>query len=229
MNKPFYLPHDDERTTVIGHTGSGKTQLGGWMLSKRRLMSRPHFIVDYKGDDLLNSLKNSREIGFDVPKKPGLYILHASISEEDEMEKWLRALWERENLHLYIDEGYMLPQSRKGAFDALLTQGRSKKIGVTMLTQRPIGVTRFAFSEASHVVVFHLTDDRDHATVAQIAPRDFSTWLPREFASQGGLPDYHSRWYTVKTRSRYILRPVPDTDTIRVAIDSQLTPKLRWL
>jgi hypothetical protein len=231
--KPFNLPADDERVIVIGHTGSGKTQLGGWLLSTKKLMSRPHFIVDYKGDDLLNSLKNAREIDFEVPKKPGLYILHTSLDLADETEKWMRDLWARENLHLYVDEGYMLPQPRKGAFDALLTQGRGKGISITTLTQRPTQMTRFAFSEASHVSTFHLTDERDWQTVEKIVPRGFKNWLPAGMQPPGTdeteLPEYYSRWYTVRNRARYILRPVPDADSIRSAIDGQLEPRLRWL
>lgn len=228
MNE-FRLPSDSEHCCVWGHTGSGKTQLGAWLLSKKNLKSKPHFILDYKGDELINSPKNIREIGFELPtKKPGLYILHSRPDLEEETENWLWSIWSAENVHLYVDEGYMVPQGRHGAFDALQTQGRSKRISVTTLSQRPVQISRFAISEASHVAAFHLNDERDIKTAEQIVPRGFFEWLPPEYKKAGGLPKFYARWYNVKDRAKYILRPVPDVDTIVAEIDRQLVPKITW-
>ena len=228
-NEPFSLPRDDEHVAIFGHTGSGKTQMGAWLLSTKDLQSRPHIIIDYKGDELLNSLENTREIGFEIPKKSGLYILHARVDLQDDMENWLWRIHEAENIHLYADEGYMLPRlSKFGAVDAIQTQGRSKRVSMTTLSQRPIGIPRYVVSEASHVALFHLNDERDVATAEQIVPKGFAEWTPREFRTTG-LPRYACRWYSVKTRSRFILRPVPNADEIKHKIDSPLTPKHRWL
>lgn len=225
----FHWPHDDEHVGVFGHTGSGKTQFGALLLSKKQLKSKPHIIIDYKGDDLLNSLENVREMGFDIPKKPGLYILHARIDQQEEVERWLWQMHELGNVHLYADEGYMLPRIAKfGAVDAIQTQGRSRRVSMTTLSQRPVGIPRYVISEASHVVLFHLNDDRDIATAEQIVPRGFSRWVPDGMRGKE-LPRFWSRWYSVKNRGRFIMRPVPDADTIRTDIDSQLDKKFRWL
>src|SRR5579862_55480 len=225
---PFRIPADDEHVAVFGHTGSGKTQMGAWLLSKRNLKARPHIIIDYKGDELLNSLDNVREIGFETPRKPGLYIIHPVINQQDDMEQWLWAQHEAQNRHLYSDEGYMLPANKRfGAVDAIQTQGRSRRVTMTTLSQRPVGIPRYIISESSHVVMFHLTDDRDIATAEQVVPRGFADWLPPEFQGDD-LPRYWSRWYNVKNRGRYLIAPVPDADTIRADIDSQLPKKHRW-
>lgn len=225
----FALPRDDEHVGVFGHTGSGKTQFGAMLLSKKNLKSRPHIIIDYKGDELLNSLKNVRDIGFDDPKKPGLYILHTRIDQQDDTERWLWKMHDKGDVHLYADEGYMLPRlSRFGAVDAIQTQGRSRRVSMTTLSQRPVGIPRYVISEASHIIMFHLNDDRDIATAEQVVPRGFSTWLPKELREKE-LPRFWSRWYSVKTRGRYIMRPAPSADEIRDAIDGQLDPKYRWL
>lgn len=224
----FRLPRDDEHTTVVGHNGSGKTQLGAWLLSQQNLRDKPWYVVDYKGDELLNGISRAREIDFhETPRQPGLYMLHSRPDLEDETEGWLWNVWQNEGAGLYIDEGYMLPQANRGAYQAILTQGRSKRIPVITLSQRPVKVSRFAFSEASHIAMFDLTDRRDRATIEEICPRGFSQWCPRQFGRQ--LPKYHARWYNVKERAPFVLLPVPDADTIISDIDGQLEPKVKWL
>src|SRR5262249_3098433 len=105
------LPEDDEHTAIVGRNGSGKTQLGAWLLSKKDLRRDPWVIMDFKGEDIFNRLENTREIGFkEVPQKPGLYILRSAPHLQNETEDWLWQLWERENAGLLVDEGYMLPQ-----------------------------------------------------------------------------------------------------------------------
>lgn len=222
------LPADGEHTAIWGRTGSGKTQMGAFLLSKKNLRRKPTVILDYKGDELLNSLERVREISHtEVPEKPGVYILHSVPKHDDEkVDAWLWDVWEKEHIDIYVDEGYMLPRNGD-AFEALLTQGRSKRIGVTTLSQRPVHVSRFVISEASHVVMFDLNDERDIDTTRGIVPRDFPYWVPPEFGTE--LPAFHSRWYSVKTRGRFVVRPVPEADVIRKAIDGQLEPKLRWV
>ncbi len=223
----FTFPRDDEHTAIWGRTGSGKTQLGAFLISKKPLRKSRTVIIDYKGDELLNSLERVREIGHkEIPKKNGLYILHSIPKVDDEkIERWLWDIWDEENIGLYVDEGYMLPQGE--AFEAILTQGRSKRIPVITLSQRPVHVSRFVISEASHVAMFDLNDDRDVQTTRGIVPRDFPYWVPPELGD--ALPAYHARWYSVKSRGRFVLRPVPKAEHIRRRIDAQLEPKLRWL
>jgi hypothetical protein len=224
----FRLPDRDEHTAIVGRNGSGKTQLGAWLLSKKDLKSTPWVIMDFKGEDIFNRLERTRDIGFkEVPHHPGLYILRSAPHLQEDTEAWLWQLWEKENAGLLVDEGYMLPQIDRGAYQAVLTQGRSKNIPVMTLTQRPVRVSPFAFSEASHIVVFDLNQKRDRRTVEDMTGDDFTTWLPREFS--GGLPPYHARWYSVKNGKRFIMRPVPDSDAIVHTIDAQLPEKKRWV
>jgi hypothetical protein len=229
----FLLPRDDEHTAIWGRNGTGKTQLGAWLLSRQNFKQKPWVIIDYKGDELLNSIERAREIDYsEVPKKAGLYILHALPPDGEQMEKWLWNVWGVEDIGLYADEGYLLPRSgtnEMGAFDTLQVQGRSKHIPIITLSQRPTRISRMVVSEASHVAMFDLNDDRDIKTAESIVPRGFATWLPSEFRQQKDLPPFHARWYSVKRKARFVLRPVPEADEIRDDIDSQLEPRLRWL
>jgi hypothetical protein len=101
---------------------------------------------------------------------------------------------------------------RSKAFETLLVQGRSKRIPLTVLTQRPVWVSRYIFSEATFFQVFALSDRRDKQTVEAIVPVDLDE----------RLPDYHSHYYDVLRDDLIVLGPVPDADAILAKIDERL-------
>jgi hypothetical protein len=219
-NDGFRLPGMTERVAIMGRTGSGKTQQANWLVSKAPFHKMPYCIVDYKGDDLINSIDRIKEIGLNeaIPKSPGLYVLRptgGSKDEDLEVEKWLWKLWAREGAGLYVDEAYMLPD--KGAFQAILTQGRSKRIPAIVLTQRPSWISRFVFSEADFYSVFHLNDKDDRLKINRFMPK----------TDDIRLPDFHSRWYDVKRDNEFVLAPCPSAEIIAQTIDDRLTPKRR--
>ena len=232
----FRLPRDDEHTAIVGRNGSGKTQMGVYLLSRLDLRNNTWLVLDYKGDELINAIDRARTIDFnEVPSHNGLYVLHSRPDQTDETEAWLWRLWERENAGLYVDEGYMVPNI--GAYNAILTQGRSKRIPTINLSQRPVDVSRFVFSEASHIVVFDLNDSRDEKTVAGFTPRGFVNWLPNGLEADKDqfergkrlLPKFHSRWWNLKDRRGFLIRPVPEAHKLVDQINGQLEPKRRWL
>lgn len=235
----FRLPDDDEHVAVVGRNGTGKSQCGAWILSERDLSTSRTFIVDYKGEDLFARLRNLRQISLKekLPVEPGLYILHAVPfeAEQEKMRQWLYRLWESGNAGLFVDEGYMIPGEKNGPFQAILTQGRSLRLPVIALSQRPVGVNRFVFSEASHTIVFDLNDERDKDVIREFTPTGFMDWVPHGIGVKDPyndeilLPKFHAKWYNKKDNSRFVLRPVPSADEIVAAIDAQLRPKHRWL
>lgn len=226
----FYYPRVDEHTTIVGRNGCGKTQLGCFLLGKRDLKRERWIALDFKGDDLINSLEHAPDLdGNKIPKKPGLYVKRFRRASDDEINSFLWNVWEMEDTGVYIDEGYFVPQGEDGAYKGLLTTGRSKRTPVVTLSQRPVRISRFAFSEVSHLAVFDLNDRRDWKTLDEVLPEGFTDWLPPEFAGKPKLPKYHARWYSIKTDGRFVITPVPEADEIRELIDSQLEPKRRWL
>lgn len=227
-NPPFHFPANDEHTTVVGRNGTGKTLLGMFLVSEKDLKNERVVALDFKGDELINSLQHAKRVdGEKVPLDPGLYIKPFHRAEPEQIDNFLWRLWDEQDTSVYIDEGYFVPQSETGAYKGLLTTGRSRRTPVITLSQRPVRISRYALSEVSHVAVFDLNDKRDWKTLDEVLPQGFTDWLPAEFAN--GLPKYHSRWYSVKTNGRYIIRPVPGADEIRERIDSQLEPKRKWL
>lgn len=218
MAKKLRLPGPTHRTVVVGRTGSGKTQAAVWHLSLQNFDKMPWVIFDYKTDDLINSIDGARHIGMDeVPKQPGIYIVHPLPSENAEVEEYLWKLWAKENIGVYVDEGYMLGDNK--AFESILTQGRSKRIPVIVLSQRPAWITRFVFSEADFFQVFHLNDKRDKKTVEAFLPQNLSA----------RLPDYHSYYYDVGNDALSKFAPVPDADSLLESFDARIAKRRRFI
>jgi hypothetical protein len=194
------LPKYDQRTTVIGSTGTGKTVLAVWLLSTRDWLHRPWTILDFKRDELIAQL-NAQEI--DVrkppPDRPGLYVVRPDPRINPEyITQYLWQVWQNEHHGLFIDEGTML-SAHDPALTACLNQGRSKGIEMIILTQRPVKMNKSVFSEANNFAVMRLNilDDRKLVT-NYLGGRD----LP-------DLPKHHSLWYSADKNESAIMLPVP--------------------
>ena len=180
----------------------------------------PWTIIDYKRDELFDGLAHIKEIGPNEkpPTKPGLYTMHPHpVHDEDAVEAWLTRIWENERHGLFVDEAFMLPN--RGAFEGILTQGRSKKIPVITLSQRPAWITRYAYSEADHFFVFHLNTDDDKVKVRKMIDGN----------AIGTLPDYHSWYFSVKNNLLSVMLPVPPAAEIQSRIDDRTKPKRSFL
>lgn len=202
----LHWPDDTQRITIIGKTGSGKTQGAAWLLSERSYDRKPWIVFNWKYDDLLDGIPGAQEmkLGDRIPKKPGIYLVHPNPADTEAVEALMWRIWEHENVGMFVDEGYMIP-ARSPAFQAILTQGRSKRLPVIMLTQRPAWVTRFAFSEADYIQLYQLTDLRDAKVVREFMPLPIEQPLPGRYWS----------WYWDNIRNhKAVLQPVPNRDII---------------
>lgn len=201
------FPDDTQRIAIVGPTGSGKTQAAVWHLARRRFDQMPWVIVDYKMDPLVNDIEGARDIDLHENfTKPGLYRVHPHPDDLDGVQDLLRKIWSQERTGLYVDEGYMIcpPGRPNRPFRSLLTQGRSKEIPMMVLSQRPVWMDRFVYSESEFFQVFNLRDDRDKASVRSFVPVDLDA----------DLPDYHSYYYYVKDKRPVVMKPVPDREII---------------
>lgn len=237
-------PTEQQRTLVIGRTGSGKSQFAIALLSTRNWDEMPWIIIDYKGEDLIEDirlatggLKYGRVKNIlptdNPPVEPGLYYMQPRpIIDDATVEAFL---WKchgqrrgplgkkkyRGNIGLFIDEGYCLPQ--KGAFDVILTQGRSLSIPVICLYQRPVWMSRFAVAQADFVAAFEQMDERDKKTAATfVRPAKGENNQPITVFDD--LPPYYCLWYDVGRGCSTVLRPAPSRQSIIDRFKTRLMP-----
>jgi DNA helicase HerA-like ATPase len=215
MDEEIRLPDETNRTAIVGRTDSGKTYAAVWILSQSNFDEQPWVIVDYKNDDLINSIARAQTIDYEtIPDEPGIYILKVLPDEEEQLSNFFKRVWEHEDVGLYIDEGYLVDPRDKW-FNACLTQGRSKHIPMIVLSQRPVWLSRFVFSEASFFQVFGLTNSDDMDVIGKYI-RDEDQIL------QQPLEQYHSFYYDVGQQKLIVLGPVPDEEILLATIDAKL-------
>lgn len=210
------LPGPTHRVAIVGRTGSGKTVAAVWHLSNADFDERPWILLDYKNDELINGIERAEVVSYDeLPDLPGVYILKVMPGDEEHIEEWFRKVWERENLGILIDEGYMI-DPRSQWFNACLTQGRSKRIEMIILSQRPVWLSRFVFSEADFFQIFDLTHVKDMDKVREYIRDDERLQLEQPLAP------YHSYYYDVGRRQLETFGPVPNADELLLKIDERL-------
>jgi hypothetical protein len=206
-------PGPTDRIFVVGRTGSGKTVAANWHLSFADFVVKPWIIYDFKGDELIAEIARAKLIDVgEIPTHPGIYIAHPE-PEDARIEDHLMSIWAKEDLGLYIDEGYMIDQRSRG-LRTLATQGRSKNIPLIVLSQQPLWVNKFAISEADFHQVFSLANSEHHKIVRQftdITSRDIET-----------LPEYHSMYYDVRRKAKYRMPPVDSIGSILDRFDRRL-------
>ena len=223
------FPDDTHRHAIFGMTGTGKTVFGLWCLSQRSYDRVPWIIMDFKRDPTIRRLPQLTEVRIDQapPKYRGLYVVRPSPADVDAglATQFLYDVWAREGLErssrrgtgIFIDEGYALkPQDR--ALRAVLTQGRSKRIPVIALSQRPTWVSPFVLSESEFKTIFFLQHQGDIEKVCE--------WLPRHDdagrrVDPYSLPKHHSYWYCLTTREFARLAPCPDEEAVLDRFDNR--------
>lgn len=212
------LPGPSDRLVVIGPTGSGKTILGAWVLSKQNFKKRPWVALDFKDevlwDDVGDPPMRPLRLG-EMPGKQGLYRLRVRPGQDDALEDWLWKIWERGNIGLFADEASLIPQ--KAAFKAILRQGRSRVNPVIACTQRPVDCDREIFSEAQYRSLFGIEDlHRDYPVIKGLfGDHDIRSRV-------AALKPYHSLWYDARAKSLTTLRPVPSPATIAADIRKEV-------
>lgn len=213
-------PDNSQRHAIYGQTGSGKTLVELFALSMRDWDRRPWIIADFKSDPSIARIPHLEEIAVTdkPPKAPGLYVVRPLPHEQDDMSVMLWRIWDRGRTGLMVDEAYMLdlgsgPRGNK-AFNAILTQGRSKRIPVIAGAQRPSWLSPFFMSEASFHQVMHLQRPEDVKRMEQ--------WVP---GFKNPPLNYHSQYYDVARDQLTHLSPVPPEEEILDVFDQRMGPR----
>lgn len=203
----------------MGRTGSGKTVAAVWHLSHANFTEMPWIVYDFKRDNLLGEigeLEGTEHIGTDtVPSRPGIYFVHPHPDDTALVQNQMAGIWAQENIGVMIDEGYMVSTApnKQSWFRSLLTQGRSKHIPMIILSQRPVWMDRFVFSEADFYQVFALNHSGDRKKIMEYIPSDISR----------PLPEFHSYYHDVGKSVTNVMKPVPTSEDILGVFESRLT------
>jgi hypothetical protein len=209
------LPRLDpgSRTLIAGRTGSGKTTLGGWLLSRSPqhwLILNPkhsrgyadmtlpadyYVIKSFHAPTILKALRDYQIVDF----RPD----NAEATHEflDSVIGWLYQ--SVRNVGLCADELYTLHSAngRAGAgLTGWLTRGRERKQSFLGLTQRPAWLSRFVFSEADHIAAMNLRLLDDRRRLVDVTGRA---------AFNYPLTDRQWLWYIVATDTLRRYGPVP--------------------
>lgn len=202
------LPNDTQRLGIFGATGSGKTQAALWHLSQRSWDEIPWVVYNTKSDSTIDGIPYSVQIGIDqIPDEPGVFIVKPMPNEQDELEAHQWAVWNAGNMGVYIDEGFAMGVNNK-AFRSLLSQGRSKRIPMIVLSQRPVWIDRYVFSESEFLQAFRLQHAKDRKAMEDAIPRALDR-----------LPDYYSWYYDALGNKVWRMSPVPSLDFIYSTFD----------
>ncbi len=152
-----------EHIAVIGDTGTGKTYLISRIVPLREWV----IILRTKPDDItfpgFRKAKTAKAMEHLYTQK--ILLDPAYERQAVEASDMLERVWQQGGWTVVIDELWYASRMGLGpSIERLLTQGRSKKISVVIGMQRPVEVTRFAISQATHLFSFRL-EGRDIKTV----------------------------------------------------------------
>lgn len=214
----IYFPNDSHRVAITGRTGSGKTLAAIWHLSGQPFEKKPWVMINTKGDPHLNAIESmpgcvNLSLSDSVGKR-GIFSIQPRPDQLEELDTFLWRIWARGNCGVFADEGYMI--GNIPSFNALLTQGRSKRIPMMVLSQRPVWLSRFVFSEADFYQIFNLNHREDRKKVGEYVRDLYADYM---------LPDYHSLWYDVGRDQVNIFAPVPSRDVILDTFKARLSPR----
>lgn len=184
-----------EHLTVTGDTGSGKTTLANILLYHRRNT----IAIKSKADPApLPGVVVTTNAKFKSSHDDRI-VLYPGSTMRTSGEYWnaqyreirgaIETIWKEGKWTVYFDELFYLCDKLRlqSSIDMLLTQGRSNHITVVCGMQRPVGVTRYALSQATHVLSFG-AERRDVRTLGEICGDKFALAV-------AGLQRYEFAWY----------------------------------
>jgi hypothetical protein len=222
----FEGPGPEDRVTIVGMTGSGKSTFGMWLFAEYADFQRkPWVFIDYKREALINVALSEKmmkplKMGSQLPDVAGIWVIHAESGQgPDPMNDFLMRIYNQGNIGVVVDETTMIPNTRGdgntgGPYQTLLSQGRSKIIPVWSLSQRPAFINRMAFTENNYFCAFRLKSEDDNDKIMKEIPKRSKNydlvWDEDNYYPRG----HESRWYDANRDINFKLKPCPPPEEI---------------
>lgn len=178
-----------EHVAAIGDTGTGKTYLLARMMHMRRYVVVLKTKPDPDDDTKWSGFHRVKDANAMRDERYTRLLLYPKY-ERQAIEGWrmLENAWRQGGWTVVIDElWYAERLGLSDSIERLLTQGRSKDISVVIGQQRPVGTSRFAISQTTHLFTFRV-EGRDAKTVAE-------STTPRILPVIDQLPKYGFAYY----------------------------------
>ena len=201
----FKWPGDSDRICIVGMVGTGKTRAAVHQLSHRSIDSMTWIAMDFKGDDTLAAMPvtDIMDLGDPIPSNPGLYYVKVEPSRRGAgTTDFFKAVYDRGECGVLVDETLAIGAQNEG-FNICLFMGRSRRVPMIMLMQRPVGMEVNARNQATFWQVFRLGNRKDRDALRDDIPED-------RIDLEARLPLHHSHWYDVARDYAAVLKPTPD-------------------
>lgn len=167
--EPPFAWRPGEHVAVIGDTGTGKT----FLIAKALLPMRVYVVVlklksdddeatKWRGFHRIRQAKGMDDARYDR------FLLDPKYSQQA-VEGWRMSerVWHQRGWTVVYDEEWLAEKiGLTEQIERLLTQSRSLNVSVVSGFQRPVGNSRFAISQSTHVFCFRV-EGRDAKTVAE--------------------------------------------------------------
>jgi hypothetical protein len=229
MTPQFAFPEIDERVAIMGHTGSGKTIGGMFLLSEAPFHKQPYVIFDLKEEAMFRKIPKLRVLdnhSLQMPDEVGLWTVRVLPTRANypTINGFLQKIWECGEIGIFVDEGHEMPDSDE--LRRIFITGRSRRNPVIACSQRPCMVPRHMITEADYHMTYNLhdKDDRDRVRSFTPDPKIVPVWDQSK-----KLPRFHWRWYDSKRDVSFVGKPVPHPDKILSRINSRLEPYKKFI
>lgn len=165
----------DDRATIIGATGTGKTTLARFLIEDKN--KKCSVVYDNKPSDAIALWRSTQTVyqNFDsfADADEERLIYRPPVAETLDIElqdRFFAEIYRRKFTRLYIDEASALKGGVNPSYhlQACLCRGRERGIGVITGTQRPHRVPLILMSEAEHFYIFRLNMMQDRYRVFEM-------------------------------------------------------------